>query len=776
LLELDDGAALLSDVANLGTAEGAGFALLAGRCSWVNTNLMVIGAAGSGQLDVTEGSAASTGLARLGELPGAQGTLTVNGAASTFSCGSSLLVVGDSGMGTLQIEAGGAVSADLVSIGANPGSTGEATIIGAGSILNVTGTALYVGNAGEGNLSISAGATVNAGFLIIASEPAGSGTVLVHGPLSLLNVPTNFMAIGAGGAGDLTLESGGQAVCAAAVLGQSPGGSGDATVSGGGSSWTVGGDLSVGRFAPASLSILDGGAVASATGTLGAFAGSHGDAHVAGSGSTWTTDQTLRVGAGGQGILTIADGAVINSLDAYVGEQPASLGHVEIDSAGAPGRPTAWNCAGALIVGHGGLGSVSLINGSSLSSDGAVIGNSALLNTVTLSSGSTWTNSDSLIVGNSAGQGVLAVHSGSSVHSASALIGLNPDLLAVAFVSGPGAQWVNSAQVIVGMSGMGRLTISDGAMVQSAAGVDSTSGGAVGALRGSAGEVLVSGAKSSWNATNGELTIGDSGQGSLTIAGGGMVISNGGLVGRSVGSNGSVMVSGAGSAWSSSQPIIIGGGGSGSVSISDGGQIIASRVEISAAGQLLGHGTIAAPLVTAGRVAPGSAGPSDTDSHGSLSVIGAFTQLREGTLAIDIGGTAKGQFDQLDVSGPVVLGGVLEIQGAPGYIISPGQSFTIVTSDVSVDGAFESVLSDDAYEVIYRGTSVQIIATCGLCSGDMDESCTVDGLDLARLLASWSGARPYSPCPPIAGPDLNGDCRVDGVDLVELLAAWGPCD
>jgi len=51
------------------------------------------------------------------------------------------------------------------------------------------------------------------------------------------------------------------------------------------------------------------------------------------------------------------------------------------------------------------------------------------------------------------------------------------------------------------------------------------------------------------------------------------------------------------------------------------------------------------------------------------------------------------------------------------------------------------------------------------CVGDLDSSGTVDGGDLAALLAGWGSA----------ATDLSGDGNTDGTDLAVLLAGWGAC-
>ena len=52
------------------------------------------------------------------------------------------------------------------------------------------------------------------------------------------------------------------------------------------------------------------------------------------------------------------------------------------------------------------------------------------------------------------------------------------------------------------------------------------------------------------------------------------------------------------------------------------------------------------------------------------------------------------------------------------------------------------------------------------CPADFDVSGSVDGLDLATLLAQWGTN---------GSADLNGDGTVSGSDLTFLLSAWGPC-
>lgn len=57
---------------------------------------------------------------------------------------------------------------------------------------------------------------------------------------------------------------------------------------------------------------------------------------------------------------------------------------------------------------------------------------------------------------------------------------------------------------------------------------------------------------------------------------------------------------------------------------------------------------------------------------------------------------------------------------------------------------------------------------CDDCAGDINADRTVDGVDLAYVLADWGSAAPRS--------DLSADGIVDGVDLGIVLSGWGSCD
>ena len=60
--------------------------------------------------------------------------------------------------------------------------------------------------------------------------------------------------------------------------------------------------------------------------------------------------------------------------------------------------------------------------------------------------------------------------------------------------------------------------------------------------------------------------------------------------------------------------------------------------------------------------------------------------------------------------------------------------------------------------------------SCAPCPGDVDESGTVNGVDLAAILAVWGSDGGKYP-----RADINNDGEVNGADLATVLGSWGSC-
>ena len=112
----------------------------------------------SGSLAITNGGTVSSGIVYLGYDHGSSGTATVDGAGSTWTTSGLLSLGGNGGQGTLRIAGGGTVSAGSVSIAS--GSL-LAVDVGRGSTLSVGDGSGEI--ASVGTIRVLAGASVAAG-------------------------------------------------------------------------------------------------------------------------------------------------------------------------------------------------------------------------------------------------------------------------------------------------------------------------------------------------------------------------------------------------------------------------------------------------------------------------------------------------------------------------------------------------------------------------------------------------------------------------------------
>jgi hypothetical protein len=146
-------------------------------------------------------------------------------------------------------------------------------------------------------------------------------------------------------------------------------------------------------------------------------------------------------------------------------------------------------------------------------------------------------------------------------------------------------------------------------------------------------------------------------------------------------------------------------------------------------GTLGGTALINVVTVNAGAtVAPGA-------SAGTLST-GQVTFAAGARFAVEIGGTAAGQFDQLDADGIVRLGGAtLSVSRFNGFVPTPGDTFTIIENDtaLAVTGTFAGLPEGEtifqpgsgAYRISYAGgdgndVTLTALAFVAQGSGDLN--------------------------------------------------------
>ena len=159
--------------------------------------------------------------------------------------------------------------------------------------------------------------------------------------------------------------------------------------------------------------------------------------------------------------------------------------------------------------------------------------------------------SRNVVVGSSVGPGNLTIQNGSTLTSSAtdySYVGLNGGSVGVMNVIGPGSRWT-----INGTAGAVSLLLGS---------VESGGGTAQGTLNISDGGAVQ---------TAGDIVVGEtSATGFLNVASGGTLITGrDGYIGRHAGSNGTAVITGAGSSWTIASRLFIGNGGPGVLTISD---------------------------------------------------------------------------------------------------------------------------------------------------------------------------------------------------------------
>jgi T5SS/PEP-CTERM-associated repeat protein len=161
---------------------------------------LIIGNRGTGTLSLSNGSdvnvPGSNAHASLGRFAGGSGTVNISGAGSTWTI-NDRLSIGENGTGTLTVQNGGQLvttgSGGLQStiLGTFTGAQGTVSITGAGSRWT-NGSTLRVGNSGNGTLTISNGGSLlntNGNIASIGGGFGVSGSATVAGAGSTWQTP-----------------------------------------------------------------------------------------------------------------------------------------------------------------------------------------------------------------------------------------------------------------------------------------------------------------------------------------------------------------------------------------------------------------------------------------------------------------------------------------------------------------------------------------------------------------------------------------------------------
>lgn len=569
--------------------------------SWSNGRLYVGNGSGQGTLSVRDGASVSAGdNVNVGvNRADAKGMVEISGAGSSLASADYILLGHVGGEGTLAVADGGFASASHVYLGGAPSTvhsgTGSVLLSGSGQRRGVLATGFLEVGHGSGSIAFDGGIlratgteadflrNFNAGDVIFKTGGAyidsnghdiGIGTDLQgQGGLTKLGAGTLTLSGQNSYAGATTIEAGTVKAGADGAI------QGDYVIG-------VAGTLDVDKSS-AALSALSGqGKVLfgpSGTPKLtidqsddtvfsgkfdvkSIFGVSQITLNKRGSGTlTLTGDSAPTIAPGGGsfnvglagGTLAIESGGALR----YGGVTTITNGAALRVS----GVGTRWY-SGALYLGKGGAGSLSIEDGADArTSTFAFVGSDAPA-VASLDNGATWQQSGSLVVGDAAA-GRLTLEGGSEMTTGGiATLGSNAGVKGEAVVSD--AHWIVNQNIFLGDDGRASLEIREGGVVE--VGPLGGSNGVIAFGEGAEGSVSVDGAGSRWSL--GALAVGLQGLGTLALSNGGMAVSHATYLGDAGTGSGSATVRGEDSLWRTSD-LTIGRNGKGHVILADGGTL-----------------------------------------------------------------------------------------------------------------------------------------------------------------------------------------------------------
>ena len=375
-------------------------------------------------------------------------SVLVSGTGSTWSSGTALLIGYSGSANSLTIQSRGLVQSGGagLSLGYNSCSSNNSVLIdGSGSILGSSAD-LVVGFSGNSNaVVISNGGSItngqqSYGGVIGLNAGANNNSVLVTGAGSSWNGGGDLFVGESGSANSLVITNGGTVINAqvnyGGVIGLNVGGNNNSVlITGIGSTWSNGGNLTVGwNGASNSMAVMSGGRVVSSQAIVGDGSSSN-SVLVTGTGSTWNNSGDLIIGASGlSNSMIVSNGATVANgqvnYGGVIGLNPGANNNSVVVS----GADSSWSNRGNLTIGYDGSSNSLVVAAGAVVSTvvnaplnyGGVIGlNSDSSNNRVLvtGNGSTWTNSGNLTIGNAGTGNSLTVANGGSAVAGAIIIG-----------------------------------------------------------------------------------------------------------------------------------------------------------------------------------------------------------------------------------------------------------------------------------------------------------------------------------------------------------------
>ena len=712
---------------------------------------------------------------------------TITGTASVGT----LVLIGDSLTSTLQVYAAVlALDGTVNLLGPSYSNiSDEVEEVGNSTVTMSRDSELYINNTAAGMIGSTAipfDVGVSSGYLSTFNlTGAGTAVIVQHGSAVIGDAGDGAMTISAG-AQLVTKNSGDTSSIAGVILGAQAGSEGTLVVTGQSSLLQSGKTITVGDVGSGVLQVLAGGEVSTSQLNVAAQLSSNGVVLVQGSGSqlyagsAWigssyiyaaNTTASLTISAGG--FAGFSDYLTIGSST-----DPRATSSVTVQGSGSTlevGASTP-DSDGSLVVGAG-VGSSSL----QVASGGHVLLSN--LGYVTVGEGDnpcviSVSGTGSLLSGNSGiysiGEvttGTIAISSGGRViTSGGSNIQLgfdSPYAYGVATIAGIGSSWAETGEFDVGYQHYGTLLVEDGGSL-SIANYNGNGGFIVGdegpdwmTPTGSVGTATITGAGSTLT-NNGQFVVGLYGSGTLTISSGAVVTtmeSNsyyyGAIVGEYAGSTGTVTVTG-GSEWKVATTAIVGFFGNGALTIGAGSTVTAAALAVGGSGT----GTINVSGAGAKLAVAGNAGFGDgtnvarvTIGSGGTVSMGGTADLERGSIQLSGGALTVAQ--TLTVYEGQLLSGFGTIQAASlinastvyagggtlsfiGGITGTGRFEIEAASTLSLSGSVGS-----GQEMVFYGADGNLVlGTPASFAGVIDNFTNGDTIDLSQVIAgslSYSG-------------------------------------
>jgi T5SS/PEP-CTERM-associated repeat protein len=645
--------------------------------AWTSSTIGYIGYQGVGSATITNPYTFSSSRCFIGgsstSYTSATGTVSISGSGATWSSGQ--LNVGNQATGTLQISSGATVTSTTVYIGNGTAgqsyaSNSSATVDGSGASWTATAN-LYVGYYGpNATLTVSNGGSFNAntgGGSMVVGYAGGLNGISASGTVKVLN--------GGGGGGTLTTT---QAIIGGnSLTGSNYNATGTVIVDGAGSTWKTSNSsnhaINIGYRYTGSLTISNGGAVSSSNGAVNV-------------GNPGNGNGTLNIYNGGSlntgtGTLTVAPGAG-NTIN-FLGPTAPTITTASLIAAGNQMTGSATVTAKGIV--SDGYNFV-FDSPASLSQTVLIPDNGGGTVTVNMDLGSAPASNGALGAGNT-GTATMTIRNGQTVQSAGGSFGYgagsNGTCAIDGTVAGVHSTWnIANSGATIGNLGTGSLSITNGATVANGGSPGSVS---VGAGAGGVGTLTIDGSDGSGNASSwpwiNTLTVGDSGQGTLTVTNGGYIHPvrfQGGYNGAA--GVGNVVVDGTGSHVYCNNYAFFGYNGTMTTKVTNGGLMdTASNGTYTDMGMSAGSsGTVI--VDGAGSVWNNNIAPTGVTGAQNFIVIGMDGK---GTIKITNGGLFH-NFGYAAIGAPVNVGssgsGVVLVDGK-----SPGGVSSTWTNDTNID-------------------------------------------------------------------------------------------